>query len=229
VADNYLQCIYDATVEVASAVITALTTTEVSFLPVFAMQAAEGKLFRPLALTMTVEGRERFPVRVRYAREYRDNPDDLKTILIPTPSGVQVPLGELAEITYTRGPQMIKSEDTFLVGYVIFDKKENFAEVDVVEDTQRIFNAKIESGEFLLPAGVSYVFTGNYENQIRATKRLLLVVPVSLLIIFLILYFQFRSVATSTMVFSGIFVAFAGGFIMIWLYSQGWFMNFSFV
>jgi Cu(I)/Ag(I) efflux system membrane protein CusA/SilA len=181
-----------------------------------------------MALTMTVEGRERFPVRVRYAREYRDNPDDLKTILIPTPSGVQVPLGELAEITYTRGPQMIKSEDTFLVGYVIFDKKENFAEVDVVEDAQKLFNAKLESGEFMLPAGVSYVFTGNYENQIRATKRLLLVVPISLLLIFLILYFQFHSVATSSMVFTGIFVAFAGGFIMIWLYSQGWFMNFSF-
>ncbi|MCD4732099.1 MAG: efflux RND transporter permease subunit [Bacteroidales bacterium] len=181
-----------------------------------------------MALTMTVEGRDRFPVRVRYAREYRDNPDDLKTILIPTPSGVQIPLGELAEITYTRGPQMIKSEDTFLVGYVIFDKKENFAEVDVVEDAQKLFNGKIESGEFMLPAGVSYVFTGNYENQIRATKRLLLVVPISLLVIFLILYFQFRSVATSSMVFTGIFVAFAGGFIMIWLYSQGWFMNFSF-
>ncbi|OYT11911.1 MAG: cation transporter [Bacteroidetes bacterium 4572_114] len=181
-----------------------------------------------MALTMTVEGRERFPVRVRYAREYRDSPDDLKTILIPTPSGVQVPLGELAEITYTRGPQLIKSEDTFLVGYVIFDKKENFAEVDVVEDAQKLFNEKMENGEFMLPAGVSYVFTGNYENQIRATKRLLLVVPISLLMIFLILYFQFHSVATSSMVFSGIFVAFAGGFIMIWLYSQGWFMNFSF-
>lgn len=181
-----------------------------------------------MALTMTVEGRERFPVRVRYAREYRDNPDDLKTILIPTPSGVQVPLGELAEITYTRGPQLIKSEDTFLVGYVIFDKKENFAEVDVVENAQKLLNEKMESGEFMLPAGVNYVFTGNYENQIRATKRLMLVVPISLLVIFLILYFQFRSVATSSMVFSGIFVAFAGGFIMIWLYSQGWFMNFSF-
>ena len=181
-----------------------------------------------MTLTTTVEGRERFPVRVRYAREYRDNPDDLKTILIPTPSGVQVPLGELAEITYTRGPQLIKSEDTFLVGYVIFDKKENFAEVDVVENAQKILNEKIETGEFMLPAGVSYVFTGNYENQIRATKRLLLVVPISLLVIFLILYFQFRSVATSSMVFTGIFVAFAGGFIMIWLYSQGWFMNFSF-
>ena len=180
-----------------------------------------------MALTTTVEGRERFPVRVRYAREYRDNPEDLKSILVPTKSGAQVPLGELVEITYTRGPQLIKSEDTFLVGYVIFDKEENYAEVDVVESVQKYLNDKIDKGEFEVPPGVSYVFTGNYENQIRATKRLMLVIPISLLVIFLILYFQFRSVATSSMVFSGIFVAFAGGFIMIWLYSQGWFLNFE--
>ena len=178
-------------------------------------------------LTTTVEGRERFPVRVRYARGFRDNPEDVKNVLIPTPTGVQVPLGELAEVTYRRGPQMVKSEDTFLVGYVIFDKKENVAEVDVVEETQRFIEAKIATGEFVVPAGVNYKFTGNYENQIRATKRLAIVVPISLLIIFLILYFQFGNVQTTTMVFSGIFVAFAGGFIMIWLYGQGWFMNFS--
>jgi len=180
-----------------------------------------------MKLTTTVEGRERFPVRVRYAREFRDNPEDLKSVLIPTPSDVQVPLGELAEITYTRGPQMIKSEDTFLVGYVIFDKKEGYAEGDVVAHAQKYLQQKAEDGEFILPAGVSYKFTGNYENQIRATKRLMLVVPISLIIIFLILYFQFRSVTTSSMVFTGIFVAFAGGFLMIWLYGQHWFMNFS--
>lgn len=180
-----------------------------------------------IKLTTTVEGRERFPVRARYAREFRDNPDELKKVLIPTPTGVQVPLGELAKITYVRGPQQIKSEDTFLVGYVIFDKKEGHAEVDVVEETQRFIKAKIESGEFVVPAGVKYKFTGNYENQIRATKRLAIVVPICLLVIFLILYFQFGNVQTSSMVFSGIFVAFAGGFIMIWLYGQGWFMNFD--
>jgi len=178
-------------------------------------------------LTSTVEGRERFPVRVRYAREFRDNPDDVKKVLIPTPTGVQVPLGELAEVIYRRGPQVVKSEDTFLVGYVIFDKKENYAEVDVVEETQRFIEAKIASGEFVVPPGVNYRFTGNYENQIRATKRLAIVVPISLLVIFLILYFQFGNVQTTIMVFSGIFVAFSGGFIMIWLYSQGWFMNFD--
>ncbi len=180
-----------------------------------------------MPLTSTVEGRERFPVRVRYARELRDNPDELKKILIPTKSGVQIPLGELVDVKYTRGPQLIKSENTFLVGYVIFDKKDGFAEVDVVEDAQKYLKDKIKSGELIIPAGVNYKFTGNYENQVRASKRLLLVVPISLILIFLILYFQFGKVQPSLMVFSGIFVAFAGGFIMIWLYGQSWFLNFS--
>ncbi|MGB1270424.1 MAG: efflux RND transporter permease subunit, partial [Flavobacteriaceae bacterium] len=170
------------------------------------MQKQIGVAIGGMPLTTTVEGRERFAVRVRYAREYRDNPEDLKRVLIPTPAGVQIPLEELADINYVRGPQVIKSEDTFLVSYVIFDKKEGFAEVDVVEDAQALLDAKIASGEFVLPAGVSYRFTGNYENQIRATKRLMLVVPISLLIIFLILYFQFRSVVTTSMIFSGLLV-----------------------
>ena len=178
-------------------------------------------------LTSTVEGRERFPVRVRYAREFRDNPDDLKKVLIPTPSGEQVPLSELAFIDYVRGPQMIKSENTFLTSYVIFDMKEGNAETNVVEDAQALIQQKLDSGEFKLPAGVTYQFTGNYENQIRASKRLMIVVPISLILIFLILYFQFKEIEPSLMVFTGIFVAFSGGFIMIWLYGQDWFMNFS--
>ncbi|WP_346856904.1 efflux RND transporter permease subunit [uncultured Draconibacterium sp.] len=178
-----------------------------------------------MQLTTTVEGRERFPVRLRYAREYRDNPEDLKKILIPTPTGTQIPLGDLVTVHYTRGPQLIKSENTFLVGYVIFDKKEGYAEVDVVENAQAFLNDKMDKGEFNLPAGVSYVFTGNYENQIRATKRLMIVVPISLIIIFLILYFQFKSVTSTSLIFTGIIVALSGGFIMLWLYGQPWFMN----
>ena len=77
-----------------------------------------------MKITNTVEGRERYPVRVRYPRELRDDPDKLKKILVPTPTGAQVPLGELVKIEYVRGPQNIKSENTFLVGYVLFDKKE---------------------------------------------------------------------------------------------------------
>jgi Cu(I)/Ag(I) efflux system membrane protein CusA/SilA len=180
-----------------------------------------------MKLTTTVEGRERFPVRVRYAREFRDNPEDVKNILIPTPSGAQIPLGELAEVRYRRGPQIIKSEDTFLDGYVIFDKKPGHGEVDVVEEAQRFIKAKIDAGEFMLPGGVSYKFTGSYEDQIRATKRLAIVVPISLVAIFLILFFQFKTIIASAIHFSGVFVAFSGGFIMIWLYGQPWFLNFN--
>jgi len=178
-----------------------------------------------MTLTTTVEGRERFPVRLRYAREFRDNPEDLNNLLIPTSSGAQVPLSQVADITYTRGPQMIKSENTFLVSYVIFDKKDGYAEVDVVENAQAYLNGLMDAGEFELPGGVSYILTGNYENQIRATKRLALVIPVSLIIIFFILYFQFRSVTSTGLIFSGILVAFSGGFIMLWLYGQPWFLD----
>lgn len=180
-----------------------------------------------MKLTTSVEGRERFPIRVRYPRELRDDPETLKEILILTKSGAQIPLGSIATIKYQRGPQMIKSEDTFLIGYVLFDKKDGQAEVDVVEDAQAMIDTMIANGSLVLPAGVSYQFTGNYENQIRAEKRLGIVVPLALVIIFLLIYFQFRSVAITTMVFSGVFVAFSGGFLMIWLYGQDWFMNFS--
>ncbi len=180
-----------------------------------------------MALSSSVEGRERFPMRVRYARELRDNPDDMKRILIPSMNGVQIPLGEIADLEYTRGAQMIRSENTFLVGYVIFDMVEGKAEVDVVEQAAATIQKKFDAGELTLDAGVSYKFAGNYEHQIRATKRLAIVIPISLLLIFLLLYFQFKTITASFIHFSGVFVAFAGGFIMLWLYGQGWFMNFD--
>jgi Cu(I)/Ag(I) efflux system membrane protein CusA/SilA len=142
-------------------------------------------------------------------------------------NGVQIPLGEIADIDYTRGAQMIRSENTFLVGYVIFDKLEDKAEVDVVEEAAEILKGKTDSGMITLPAGVTYKFAGNYENQIRATKRLAIVIPISLIVILLLLWFQFRTITASLIHFSGVFVAFSGGFIMLWLYGQDWFMNFS--
>ena len=181
-----------------------------------------------MPLTQTVEGRERYSIRVRYPRELRENPSDLENIYVPVEKGSPVPLGQLVNIRYEQGPQVIKSEDTFLVGYVLFDKLDGFAEVNVVENAQAIIKGKIDSGELVVPKGINYQFTGTYENQLRAEKTLSIVVPLALIIIFLILYFQFRSVATSLMVFTGITVAFAGGFIMIWLYGQDWFLNFSF-
>ena len=181
-----------------------------------------------MVLSQTVEGRERYGVRVRYPRELRANPNDLKNIYVPVEKGKPVPLSELVTIRYEKGPQVIKSEDTFLVGYVLFDKLDGYAEVDVVENAQALIQEKIDSGELIVPKGINYLFTGTYENQLRAEKTLGVVVPLALVIIFLILYFQFRSVATSLMVFTGIAVAFAGGFLMIWFYGQDWFLNFSF-
>jgi len=178
-------------------------------------------------LTTTVEGRERYPVRVRYQRELRDQIETLDRILVPALGGAQIPLTQLAEIHYLAGPQVIKSEDTFLVGYVVFDMNPGFAEVNVVEDAQEYLKGKIESGEFIMPAGVSYTFAGSYENQIRASKKLMVVVPVALFVIFIILYMQFQSFTTALLIFSGIFVAWSGGFIMVWFYAQPWFLNFS--
>ena len=181
-----------------------------------------------MVLTQSVEGRERYGVRVRYPRELRGDPSDLEAIYVPVEKGSPVPLSELATIRYEQGPQVIKSEDTFLVGYVLFDKLDGFAEVNVVENAQALIQQKIDSGELIVPKGISYKFTGTYENQLRAEKTLSIIVPLALLVIFLILYFQFRSVSTTFMVFTGIAVAFAGGFVMIWLYGQDWFLNFNF-
>lgn len=180
-----------------------------------------------MKITSTVEGRERFPVRVRYPRELRDDPESLGKILLPTPTGAQIPISQVVDFEYVRGPQAIKSEETFLVGYVLFDKRDGYSEVGVVNDAQAAIQAKIDSGELIVPAGISYKFSGSYENQVRAEKRLTIIVPLVLGIVFLILYFQFKSVATSLMVFTGIAMAFSGGFIMLWLYGQTWFADFS--
>lgn len=181
-----------------------------------------------MPLTTTVEGRERFPVRLRYPRELRGNPEELTKLLISTSTGVQIPLGEVVDIRYSKGAQMIQSENTFLMGYVIFDKLQGKAEVDVVHEAQNVLSEKISEGSLVLPKGVSYKFAGNYEQQERATQRLSLIVPIVLLCVLLILYFQFRTVTASLIHFSGVFVAFAGGFILLWLYGQDWFLNFSF-
>ena len=175
----------------------------------------------------TVEGRERFPIRVRYARELRDDPDVLSQVLIPAMDGTQIPLGQVADIQFTRGATMINSENTFLVGYITFDKAGTLAEVEVVNEVKRVLDEQVKSGKIVLPKGVSYAFTGTYEQQEHAAKRLQIVIPVALMIILLILYFQFRSVTASLIHFSGVFVAFAGGFILMWLYGQPWFMDFT--
>ncbi|GHB89986.1 efflux RND transporter permease subunit [Cerasicoccus arenae] len=178
-------------------------------------------------VTTTVEGRERYPVRVRYPRELRGDIESLENILIATNDGAQIPLQQVASINYVRGPQSIKSENSFLTAYVIFDHQPGMAEVDVAQTAEKIIRAQQATGEFTLPHGVTYEFTGTYENQIHAMQRLRLVLPVALLLIFLLIYMQFKKIGMSFLVFSGVFVAWSGGFILIWLYNQPWFLDVS--
>jgi Cu(I)/Ag(I) efflux system membrane protein CusA/SilA len=180
-----------------------------------------------VGLTTLVDGRERYPVRVRYQRELRDSLEAIDRILVAGPDGTQVPLAQLAQIRYQRGPQAIKSEDTALVGYITFDKLKSAGAIETVEAAAAYLKAKEQAGELTRPAGLSYRFAGDYENQIRAEKRLMVLLPLALIVIFLILYLQFKRVARTLLVFSGIALAWSGGFILIWLYGQGWFMNFS--
>ncbi len=178
-------------------------------------------------LSQTIEGRERYGIRVRYPRELRGSPEDLEKIYLDVPDGISVPISEFVTVEYEQGPQNIKSEDGFLVGYVLFDKQDGYSEVGVVENAQNAIQERITEDSLKVPIGISYQFTGTYENQLHAEKTLSFIVPLVLLAIFLILYLQFRSVSISLMVFTGVAVAFAGGFIMIWLYGQSWFMNFG--
>ncbi len=178
-------------------------------------------------LSTTVEGRERYPVRIRYPRELRSDLESLGNILVPTPQGQHLPLKQLAKIIFSREAQVIKSEDTFLTSYVVFDKKDGFSEVEVVNAAKEYLNTKIKAGDIKIPEGVSFNFAGSYENQLRAKKRFALVIPLTLFAIFMILYLQFRSTIITFIIFSGILVAWSGGFILLWLYSQDWFLNFS--
>ena len=180
-----------------------------------------------VTLTTTVEGRERYPVRVRYAREYRNTPEAMSRILVPTPSGYQVPLGQVADIRFTTGPMSIRSENTFLVNYVTFDHVAGASAVETVEKVRRHLDEQIAAGNLSVPTGVSYTFEGEFKNQQRAAERLMLILPITLITIFLLIWFQFRSATMSFIIFSGIVIAWAGGFVMLWLYGQSWFLDFS--
>ena len=176
-------------------------------------------------LTRTVEGRERYPVRVRYAREDRDSVEALARISIPVPGQAEVPLSQLATISYVRGPQVIKSEDTFLTSSVLFDKDPDTAEVEVVERAQARIQAAVDSGQLVIPAGVSFEFAGSYQNQVASEQRLLVLLPVALALVFVLLMLQFQRVTTTLIVASGVVVAVSGAFILIWLYGQPGFLD----
>jgi Cu(I)/Ag(I) efflux system membrane protein CusA/SilA len=145
-------------------------------------------------VTTTVEGRERYPVNVRYKRELRDDPDRLKRVLIPTPTGAQIPLGQIAEMVITQGPPSIADEAGSLAGLVSVSVSGRDLR-GYVQDAQRAVHELV-----MLPSGYRLIWTGQYEHLVRAEERLKLVVPVTLAVILLLLYLNFRSLAKSLIV-----------------------------
>jgi len=179
-------------------------------------------------LSEVIDGRNRFPLTLRFLKDYRDSPEDLEKLLISPPGGkTAVPLSLLAKLHYRKGPQAIKGEDSKLVSYVLFDKEPGLSEGEVVERVQQYFELKKQSGELLVPPGTYYKFAGSYQNQVRAKKRLSVIIPLALIIIFILISLQFNSGLVTCIIFSAVVLAWCGGFIMIWLYGQDWFLNFS--
>ena len=159
-------------------------------------------------VTQTVEGLERYPVNLRYGSELRDSPEKLRRILVPTPTGAQVPIAQLADISIVKGPPVIKSENARNNAWVYIDIKG----IDVgtyVKNAQAVVKDKIK-----LPPGYSIVWSGQYEYMVRAQKRLMIVVPMTLLIIFLLLYFNFKNVAEVLIVMLSVPFSLTGG---LWL------------
>jgi Cu(I)/Ag(I) efflux system membrane protein CusA/SilA len=136
-------------------------------------------------VSQTIEGRERYPINVRYARDYRETPEALRRVLVATPTGAQVPLGQLAELSFSTGPPMIRSEDGKLVGFVFIDLVAGRVITDYVAEAKRVVAAEVD-----LPAGTRLEWAGQFLYLERAKERLLIVVPVTLLIVFLLLYFR---------------------------------------
>ncbi|EGN75447.1 putative silver efflux pump [Idiomarina sp. A28L] len=196
-------------------------------LTIAAVQNTVATAIGGVEVTRSIEGRERYPIRVRYQRELRNDIEAMYDILVTTSSGAQIPLEELVDIRYTRGPQMIRSENTFLTAYVTFGSAAGIAEVEAVEAAAEHLRSAQASGDLRLESGVSYTFAGSYQQQQSAMQTLQVVIPLSLALIFILLYLQFKQVSTALMVFSGIAVAWGGGFIMLYLYGQSWFANFT--
>jgi copper/silver efflux system protein len=162
-------------------------------------------------VTRTIEGRERYPVNVRYARDFRQSLPDLERVFVKAPSGAQIPLGQLADISLTTGPAMIRDENAQLAGYVYVDT----ATRDIGGYVNRAREAIASS--VLLPAGYTLQWTGQYEFQVRARERLRILIPIVLFIVFLLLYMTFHSVSEATIVMLSVVYAMTGGVILQWL------------
>ena len=139
-------------------------------------------------VAQNVEGRERYPMNVRYQRDFRDNPEELRRVLIATPAGAQIPIGQVAKISFSRGPAMIRDEDGQLTGYVYIDlNTKDYG--GFVNQAAHLLRDKLQ-----LPAGYTYNWSGEYEFQLRAKQRLKIILPVVFFVIFMLLYMIFHSV-----------------------------------
>ena len=161
-------------------------------------------------VTRTIEGRERYPVNVRYERDFRQSIPDLERVFVKTPAGAQIPLGQLADISLTTGPAMIRDENAQLAGYVYIDTATRDIGGYVNRARQAIANG------VRLPAGYTLQWTGQYEFQVRARERLRILIPVVLFIIFLLLYMTFHSVSEATIVMLSVVYAMTGGVVLQW-------------
>ncbi len=168
-------------------------------------------------ITWTVEGRDRFPVRIRYARDLRTNIDAVKRILVPTALGAQIPLYQIADIRVVSGPTKIKSEDGLLTVYVLFNARGRDV-IGLVEEAKKAVYEKID-----FPPGYFVVWSGQYEHQIRAKRTLMFIMPIVILIMFMLLYITFSSFAATLIIMLAVPAALTGG--MVLLFFMGY--NFS--
>jgi Cu(I)/Ag(I) efflux system membrane protein CusA/SilA len=186
-----------------------------------------------------IDGRVRTPVRVRYARETRDTLEALKRAFVPVDMGVQsdtrasvafdamntrqaraqVPLSQIADIEIEPGPLMLKSEDGRLVAYVTLDKDRSISEVEIADRVDAALSAAVAGGQLVLPAGASTTLAGTFENQKRSARTLMIVLPVALVLILVILLLHLGTLSASLIVFSAVAVAWAGGFVFLWVWS----------
>jgi Cu(I)/Ag(I) efflux system membrane protein CusA/SilA len=158
-----------------------------------------------------VEGRERYPINVRYQRDFRSDIDSLRRVLVSAPGGAQVPIGELAAISFSRGPAMIRDEDGLLTGYVYLDlNTKDYG--GFVSDATRLLNARLK-----LPAGYTYQWSGEYEFELRARERLKLILPIVFFAIFMLLYMVFHSAVEALMLIFPTLYAMTGGLLLQWL------------
>ncbi len=158
-----------------------------------------------------IEGRERYPINVRYQRDFRDNIDKMRGVLIGTPSGAQIPLGQVASIFFSRGPAMIRDEDGSLTGYIYIDLK-NTDYGGFVAKAGKLLHDKVT-----LPPNYSYQWSGEYELELRAKQRLQLILPVVFFVIFLLLYLVFKSVTEALVLIFPTIYAMSGGLLLQWL------------